>query len=180
MRSCEYSRVNGPRKTKLITLRDMAFYCNRAMISLSQITNNTDISSVSITFRHQKNGEKEATITMHSTTSPFCPVKTLRSLCLRILSYPKSSLDSPINLVHHNNNEIHVTSKMVMQHIRGTVTLIGPEELGFHAKEVGTHSIRSSFAMFLYINGIRSDKIMLQGRWKSQGFLTYIRRLERP
>ena len=30
--------------------------------------------------------------------------------------------------------------------------------------------------MLLYLNGVRSDKIMLQGRWRSQAFLTYIRR----
>ena len=29
--------------------------------------------------------------------------------------------------------------------------------------------------MFLHLNGIRSDKIMLQGRWRSTAFVTYIR-----
>ena len=29
--------------------------------------------------------------------------------------------------------------------------------------------------MFLYLSGVRSDRIMFQGRWLSQAFLTYIR-----
>ena len=35
--------------------------------------------------------------------------------------------------------------------------------------------MRSSFAMFLHLNKIPAEKIMLQGRWKSMVFLNYIR-----
>ena len=70
---------------------------------------------------------------------------------------------------------MQIRSSDALKHIRNTVTQIGQDSLGFSAKEVGSHSIRSSFAMFLHLNGIRSDKIMLQGRWRSTAFLTYIR-----
>ena len=62
-----------------------------------------------------------------------------------------------------------------MRHIRNTVTQIGRSKLGFGQGDVGTHSIRSSFAMFLHLNKVPTEKIMLQGRWKSTAFLTYIR-----
>ena len=62
-----------------------------------------------------------------------------------------------------------------MQHIRNVVIQLGKTKLGFGPKDVGTHSIRSSFAMFLHLNDVNTEKIMLQGRWKSTAFLTYIR-----
>ena len=97
----------------------------------------------------------------------------------RILSYEGSSLNSPVNLVKQMNNNktkyVQIKSTQMLQHIRNTVTQIGANKLGFGPRDVGTHSIRSSFAMFLYVNNIKSDKIMLQGRWKSTAFLSYIR-----
>ena len=48
--------------------------------------------------------------------------------------------------------------------------------LGFTGKDVGTHSIRSSFAMALYLSKRAISTIMLLGRWCSDAFLLYVRR----
>ena len=48
--------------------------------------------------------------------------------------------------------------------------------LGFEGKETGTHSIRSSLAMALYLSKRPVSTIMLLGRWSSDAFLLYIRR----
>ena len=48
--------------------------------------------------------------------------------------------------------------------------------LGFKGKDVGTHSIRSSFAMALYLSKRAISTIMLLGRWCSDAFLLYVRR----
>jgi hypothetical protein len=48
--------------------------------------------------------------------------------------------------------------------------------LRFTGKEVGTHSIRSSLAMALYLNKRQVSTIMLIGRWSSDAFILYIRR----
>ena len=48
--------------------------------------------------------------------------------------------------------------------------------LGFTGKDVGTYSIRSSFAMALYLARREVSTIMLMGRWSSDVFLLYIRR----
>ena len=59
-------------------------------------------------------------------------------------------------------------------HIRHTVdNMTG---LGFSGKDVGTHSIRSSLAMALYLSRRPISTIMLLGRWSSDAFLLYIRR----
>ena len=52
---------------------------------------------------------------------------------------------------------------------------MGKARLGFDALRVGTHSIRTSFAMMLYLQHIHPLTIMLMGRWSSDAFLLYIR-----
>jgi len=56
------------------------------------------------------------------------------------------------------------------------VKAIGKEKIGFTAKEVGTHSIRASFATLLYLRKVDPILIQIGGRWKSKAFLKYIRR----
>ena len=55
------------------------------------------------------------------------------------------------------------------------VTSVGEARLGFDETRVGTHSIRTSFAMMLYLQHIHPSTIMLMGRWSSDAFLLYIR-----
>ena len=79
----------------------------------------------------------------------------------------KPSKDAPLHFI---------TQKEILQHIQSTVSSIGKDKLGFTADEVGTHLIRSSFAMQLYLQNESVYTIMLQGRWKSDSFLLYIRK----
>ena len=179
MRSCEYSSVTTERKTKILTVRNIRFLRGNKLIKTSQTMNLSRATTVSICFMRQKNNEKEAVITMHRTKNGLCPVEIWGQIVKRILSYPKTSLDSPVNLYANETKKgvryTQIKSTQVLQHIRNIVTQIGSNTLGFEAKEVGTHSIRSSFAMMLHVQGISSEKIMLQGRWRSTAFLTYLR-----
>ena len=61
-------------------------------------------------------------------------------------------------------------------HIIAHVKRIGPEKLGIDIHRVGTHSLRSSCAMLLYLAEVRTSTIMLLGRWKSDAFLLYLRK----
>ena len=179
MRSCEYTDTAGDRKTRLLRVMDIKFLRGRREIKKEANQFYSRADSVTICFTHQKNGEKEAEITMHKSIHGLCPVQAWGQIVSRILSYPKSSPESPVNLVEkrlkNRMNYVKVKSSQVLQHIRNTVTQIGFNKLGFGPKEVGTHSIRSSFAMFLHLNDVKTEKIMLQGRWKSTAFLSYIR-----
>ena len=62
----------------------------------------------------------------------------------------------------------------MLAHIKHTVNNM--DGLGFNGDEVGTHSIRSSLAMALYLKKRVISTIMLLGRWCSDAFLLYIRR----
>lgn len=179
MRSCEYSAVSGARKTRTLTVRDVRVFRHHKEISQSVNMPLHKATTVLICFTRQKNNEKEAVITMHRTRRDLCPVQAWGAIIQRVLSYLNSSHDSPVNLVQldtKGTKSLHlVKATQVLAHIRNTVRQLGPTSLGFTEKEVGTHSIRRSFAMMLHVLGIPSGKIMLQGRWRNTAFLTYIR-----
>lgn len=132
-------------------------------------------NTVTVTFHRQKNGVKETEITMHKANAPLCPVRAFRSIILRLMKYPGESGKSTINTVKYGNEIVRVTSKVMIQHMRNTVDLLGKENLGFTKNDVGIHSIRSSFAMFIILNGIEPAIVQLQGRWKSAAFMDYVR-----
>ena len=122
--------------------------------------------------------KKEVPITQHRSDTDICPVLAWGSLVYRIASYKNSHLDLPVNTFKPSKNAplYFITQKEILQHIQSTVSSIGKDKLGFTADKVGTHSIRSSFAMQLYLQNESVYTIMLQGRWKSDSFLLYIRK----
>ena len=133
------------------------------------------IDSVAITFVKQKNGDKEAGRTMHRTNNELCPVQAWTEIVSRILNYPNTDENTTVDYVLFNNIPCHINSKQILHMIRLQITVIGQEVLGFGADDAGTHSIRSSFAMLLHLAGKDPLIIMLQGRWRSQAFMDYIR-----
>ena len=175
MRSCEYLQVSGERKTKILQLKRMRFFKGKREIEKSKDMNLREATSITITFHWQKNGVKDGTITMHRSNDDLCPIKAWGEIVKRILSYTKTDLNTPVNYVCPNNKKYFIQSRDVMILIRSTVGLIGRASLGFGPDDVGTHSIRCSFAMFLYVNRVGDSRIMLQGRWRSLAFLDYIR-----
>ena len=66
-----------------------------------------------------------------------------------------------------------ITSQMTTNSLRAGTLYFGEEKLGFSHKEVGTHSIRSGFAMELYLDKVYPETIMIMGHWASSAFLRY-------
>jgi hypothetical protein len=61
--------------------------------------------------------------------------------------------------------------------LRQSLREVDAETLNIKADECGLHSLRSSAAMAMYLNGsIPVYTIMLLGRWSSDAFLRYIRK----
>ena len=177
MRPYEYLKTNGIRKTKLLRIKNVRFFQQKKEINKINNTNELFFATtVSINFESQKNNEKDDLITMHAIGKELCPVTAWATIVSRILTYPGTSLHSPVNTLLVGKQMTLLSDKDVIKHVRATVAAIGKENLGFEPSEVGVHSIRSSFAMFLYIRQIRTDRIMLQGRWKSDAFLIYLRK----
>jgi hypothetical protein len=60
--------------------------------------------------------------------------------------------------------------------LRNFIKSIDYKGYGLSPETIGTHSIRSSAAMAMYLNGVPIATIMLLGRWSSDAVLRYIRK----
>ena len=58
--------------------------------------------------------------------------------------------------------------------LRSAVQIIGPEIIGVPLNRAGTHTVRTSFALYMSLGKERDSGIMLKRRWKSAAFLRYI------
>ena len=80
-----------------------------------------------------------------------------------------------MNSIWVERHKTTITSQMTTNSLRAGTIYFDEERLGFFHKEVGTHSIRSGFAMELYLAKVYPETIMIMGRCSSSAFLRYIR-----
>ena len=177
MRSCEYSTTSekNPR-TKRLRVRNIQFYNSRGH-RIKKKKKFHRAHRVTITFENQKNGEKMETITRTQgrKNSQFKPVKIWADIVTRILSYEDTGPDTFVNVVCVDGKLREITASMIGLKIKACVDKIGIKRLGFTRHDVGTHSIRTSFASMLSFQQVDTKHIMLQGRWKSNSVFRYIR-----
>ena len=174
MRSCEDLSVTGTRKTKRLKVRNIRFFknCTEVRDKNSPILKYSD--SVSITFEFQKNKQKNITVSQPRSGKEICPVIIWAKIVQRILQYKGSSENTSVNVFLISERIIYLKSSQMLKQIRHTVNNMSG--LGFTGEEVGTHSIRASLAMALYLSKRAISTIMLLGRWSSDAFLLYVRR----
>jgi hypothetical protein len=180
-RSCEYLKVDdnevNERQTKILRLRNIVFRQNGLIIRSTSALALKQANSVSMTFEDQKNGEKMETVTQHKSGNMICPVLIWADIFARVINYDGASLNNPVCTFQETRKLYCLSSALMRQHLRQTVTEIGSDTLGIdNTNTVGTHSIRASFAMLLHLNRVADSTIMQMGRWKSDAFLVYIRR----
>jgi hypothetical protein len=177
MRSCEYVKVQGPRKTKLITIQNIRFFMGNRQIKHSDPALSS-ADCVSITFEHQKRDIKNDVITQHrSRDRVLCPVKTWAAIVKRIISYPGASTSDPVNLFCFPDGKKHFFSGTeLLKRLRQAATVLGPDSLGFTAKEIGLHSACSGAAMAMCLAHVPVFTITFLGQWSSDAFLRYIRK----
>ena len=166
----------GERRTKLLRLRNIQFYRGRRRMCHND-RSLLSADSVSVTFEFQKNDERDVTITQHCThDATLCPVRAWAALVKRVLGYPSTNSDTPVNAFVVNGVLKYIPATRIVDKIRASATVIGEDVLGCHPSEFGSHSIRSGAAMAMCLNDVPTYTIMLVGRWSSDAFLKYIRR----
>jgi hypothetical protein len=177
MQSCEYVKVQGPRKTKLLTIQNIRFFIGNRQIKHSD-PHLSLADCVSIMFEYQKRDVKNDVITQHrSGDKVLCPVKMWAAIVWRITSYPGASASDSVNLFCFPDGKKHLlTGTELLKRICQAATLLGPDSLGFTSKEIGLHSARSRADMAMYLAHVPVFTIMLLGRWSSDAFLRYIRK----
>ena len=174
-RSCEYSKVNNSesRKTKILTLEDIKFF--KDLLEVRVPGNFKYADFIQLTFVSQKNNMNNQSIIQHKSSFTLCPVKIWAELKCRILSYPRTSEKSTVNIFLQRGRLVQFTSEAVRTHLRDYIKVTDPLETFYKASKIGTHSIRTSFAMILHDIGVSPYIIKLIGRWLSDAWLSYIR-----
>ena len=178
MRSCEYSEVSDAKnkKTKLLCIKNFRFFQKGKELPLD-LPKLSEAECVAITFEQQKNNMKNETVTQErSGDTLLCPVRAWAITITRILSYPKTSVDTSINTFRVGKNLVKISSNETIKFLRKSVSSMDENSLGFKANEIGTHSLRSGGAMAMKLGGAEDSTIMLIGCWKSDSFLKYIRK----
>ena len=175
MRSCEYSKPDEkyPR-TKILRLCDIKFYDKHGT---EVKTSRRKAYMVKLTFRYQKNGVKnEVQIRYRSTKKSSMSVVVLwAKIVERIESYNESTPETTINAFEENGKMKFFSSASVRKHIKAAVTIIGEDILGVKSSEIGTHTVRTSYATMLSHQHVDPKDIQKAGRWLSDVFLKYIR-----
>ena len=68
-----------------------------------------------------------------------------------------------------------ITNQHVINMLRSATNIVGPIDIGVPLDRVGTHSIRTSFALIMALNKAQDSLIRKIGRWRSDSYLIYIR-----
>jgi hypothetical protein len=164
--------------TKTLRVQDIEFRKGRVIVPHdSPDLHLTD--KVTLFFRDQKNCVKGVCRTAWRTLDPdaSCPVIAYSNIIHRVTAIPGSTKETFIfNYAAANNRSLlSITDVLMILALRAAVSAIREDELGYKAKDIGTHSIWSGAAMALVLSHHAAWRIMLAGCWQSQAFLIYIR-----
>lgn len=132
---------------------------------------------MSITFRFQKRDIRDDTITQsRSGNTVYCPVIACATIIKEMLRDGNQSIDPVYKFRQENGTFANLQSRSALVMLRQSLRALDSESLNIKAEDCGLHSLRSSTAMAMYLNGIPVYTIMLLGRWSSDAFLRYIRK----
>jgi len=174
MRSCEYTDVgSNDRKTRPIRAKDLVFMSgNKVLPHHHPLLRYAD--TLTITFGDQKTEIRNEQVTQHNNQDcELNPIVNWAETVTRLRGYPGYRDDWEV-YKFYDGSFSNITATEMLEDIRAAVDEIGEEILGYTSADVGTHSVRSSLAMLMYLAGEPVYTIMLIGRWRSTAFLNYI------
>lgn len=164
MRSCEYTSVGKrDRKTRAIEVRDITFMLGNRIIPQTDPRLHL-ADSVSINFGDQKSEIRNEEVTQYNNDdAEFNPVLHWVETVRRLRSYPGFDPSWEVFKFFDGTSFSKITAREIIVDIRAAVDCIGYKKLGFTGRQVGTHSVRSSFAMMAYLAKEPVYTIMLIG-----------------
>ncbi len=175
MRSCEYLKVQGERRTDALRVRNFEFRKNQRILDHSD-PNLESADTITLTFEYQKNAERDDPVTQSRTSDPLvCPVRAAAEVIQRLRAEGATSDTHIYQYKDNRGKKKDLTGKVALALLRDYVKTVD-KSFGIPADEIGLHSLRASAAMAMYMNGIPVYTIMLLGRWSSDAFLRYIRK----
>jgi len=173
LRVGEYTKApeSTVKRTVPFRLCDVKFWNNQQLlqqtIGLEQLQQAT---SVTLHIENQKNGQKGDTIHHEACAGSFCPVKALAARVSEIHAH-NMPMSTPLSYVKPGT---HVQSRHILHAVRHGARVAKLEQCGYDLSRIGSHSLRASGAMALWLSGHSAEAIMKMGRWRTNTFLTYI------
>jgi hypothetical protein len=132
--------------------------------------------TIAITFKYQKRDERNNTVTQCTGNSTYGLV-VVNAAVVRPLEAMDASESDFINKFKGDDGRTRdFDSATALRMLRGFISSVDFKGLGLDPKRIGIHSLCSSAAMAMYLNGVPVYTIMLLGRWSSDAFLRYIRK----
>jgi hypothetical protein len=175
MRSCEYLKTPGERRTNPLRLRNLVFRTKNKVVPHDD-PNLHLADTISITFEYQKRDLRDDSVTQSkSGDAHLCPVRAAAAVVKRLRSFGAKPDAHIFTYADENGNVRELTAKAALMHLRDFIGTVN-DNYGLNKEDIGLHSIRASAAMGMYLNGIPVYTIMLLGRWSSDAFLLYIRK----
>lgn len=188
LRSCEYLKVtpdNSPRRTLPLRLSSFTFWKADRVIPI-QSPDIWSADAVTLSFRFQKRDARDESVTQQRTANqPDCPVLSAAAIVTHLL-HIREQHGSQLPLPSRRDPEVFwyieqsscraLTGSQCLKFLRTFMLSVDAASYGLHADDIGLHSLRSSSAMAMYLNGVPVYTIMLIGRWSSDAFLRYIRK----
>jgi integrase len=106
----------------------------------------------------------------------MCPVTAAASIIRRLQREHATDDTFLYEYKRKDDHQGQLTTTAALKLLRHFISTINHTAYGLEPTEIGLHSLRSSAAMAMYLNGIPVYTIMLLGRWSSDAFLRYIRK----
>jgi hypothetical protein len=179
LRVGEYTQPTNsrPTRTTQFRLKDVTFWRHQTdgtHVRLPFDAPADDIllaKAVTLTLDNQKNSERDSTLHHDEVQGPLNPVA---AVARRFVAAREASNSNPHALLCQYSARGHVRASAISTILLSAVRRVNLQNAGFTPSRIGSHSIRASGAMALYLNAVDPNLIKKLGRWRSDTWLTYI------
>ena len=104
------------------------------------------------------------------------PVIQVATVAWSLRKLPCASDATETHAFYQNSELSKITQTEILDYLRPVARSIRKDKLGVDPIEIGCKSMGSGTAMGWHLAGHRAGQIMLMGRWKSDVFISYLRR----
>jgi hypothetical protein len=179
LRVGEYTKPSGQRATRTtqFRLKDATFWRQQADGTLARLPFEAAseqlliAKAVTLTLDNQKNSVRDSTLHHYEVPGRLNPVA---AVARRFVTARHVSRSDPEALLCQYSPIGYVRASAISSLLLAAARRTNLQDRGFTPTRIGSHSIRASGAMALYLNDVDPTLIKKLGRWRSETWLTYI------
>jgi hypothetical protein len=179
LRVGEYTKPTGSRTTRTtqFRLKDVTFWTEHQDGTLARLPFGAAdealmmASAVTLTLDNQKNSVRDSTLHHYKVPGLLDPVA---AVARRFVTARRASKADPAALLCQYSPIGFVRAPAISKLLLAAAHRTNLKDRGFTPTRIGSHSIRASGAMALYLNKVDPTLIKKLGRWRSDTWLTYV------